>query len=997
MLHRIWFRFGVALFAAAFVPLAILLFSSYMEIRNGLARQVQDHLFYNARIIAANVEARIVRSRSMLHILAESSVISGGAGLSRAAIENEMKRVQTYFGTFDDLTLVNANGKVLASTTYDYEGDWLGQSWFLRARDGKEALGRAHLSIERKTSIAEMCIPVRRHMDRVLCGRLPLQAGQSAGEAEAPPFSIGDALLGTPPAGEYMEVFLVNERGRILVHRKPQRVFELLPPEHQLRALLATGGGRLWVKSGRAAFYGVAFIPDATHMMAERWAVVVAASAAEALAPLAGYYGGMIVAGLFALVLAVLLAVIFGRSLTVPIRLLVRAVDRLATGDLSARVLVTGSHELAMLGRRFNEMAGDLTEAMQRIRESEQRFRTLVETVDEGIWAVDQKGTILHANPGLERMCGIEGMLGGAVPSYLEIVEPREASITELIDPPVPTQEMLWRTVGGREIWVIYAARRLAQAGRGETATFAVITDITERKSMEHQLARYSQNLERMVEERTNQLAEQSRRLEEALARAERADKSKGDYISRMSHELRTPLNSIMGFADLTLMGISGEAPEKVRRDMKIIKDSAQYLLKMINDILDATKIESGMLDLEIKDVDAAPLAACVLESIRGMVGAKDVTLHNEIPAEGCWVKADEIRLQQVFNNLFSNAAKYTDQGHIRLSAAPHGELCRFLVEDTGIGISAEDIPHIFEEFQQVKGTGREGSGLGLALVRLLVEKMGGHVWVESQKGVGSKFYFTLLVGKTQELLKRRKQRWVCAEPPSRVAVLAADPGAAEIIARELSSAHIARVEIVDARSAKQALAELRPEVVVLAPFSNNGDVFSALLALNEEESFREANPVLAAVDPAAGFGHALGFVDLMATPVTEECLRHLMSLFDRRPRRLLLAQDRFDEAVQTSNLLRRYEIEVVKAFTLADSLELLENVLFDCAMIDITLGLGEGLVLLDKLRQRFSHVPAIVLVPRQISDELRGRLNDVVRRRWPWTKLTAEMLYQRV
>ncbi len=992
MLGRIGFRIGLILFAAAFVPLAALLFTSYVEIRNGLAAQIQEHILYNARIIAGTIESRIARSQAMLRVLCQSRVIANSRSMSRTQLEEELQRIQLLAGTFDDMTLLSPNGNVLASTTYDYQGEWSGQSWFLKARDGNDVLGRAHFILNKRMSAAEMCVPVRPGLDKVLCGRLPLQTRQD-GEP-GPQYSVGQVLSATPMS-DYIHAFLLNEKGRVLVHPDERWLYELLPPQDQLRTLLAAGGGRLWVREGRGVFYGVAFVHDQSGMMDERWAVVVAASSPEALAPLRSYYHGMGIAALFGLFLAVALAVYLARGLTVPIRRLVNAVTRLAGGDLSARVEVRGSHELAALGRHFNDMAEDLALAMQRIRDSEQRFRTLVETAGEGIWALDQNGDILHANPSLERMCGVEAMQGHNVGDYLEVLEPHHASTRELIDPPVPSLEMKWRTSAGKEIWVIYAARRLEQNGQRGTETFAVITDITERKSMEHQLARYSQNLERMVEERTAQLAEQSHRLEEALGRAEKADRSKSDYLSRMSHEIRTPLNSIMGFADLTLMGISGDIPEKVRHDVKIIKDSAQYLLKMINDILDAAKIQAGMLDLEIGDIDAGPLVERIVESMQGVATKKGLVLKNDIPSTSLWIRADEMRFQQILNNLLSNALKYTDQGQVTLTAVPDGDWWRFVVEDTGIGIAEKDLPHIFEEFRQIKGTGREGSGLGLALVRLLVEKMNGRVWAESTYRVGSRFYFVLPAGKASEGMRQKKYKWLESRPPARVAILAANPDVADFLSRELLLAGVAQVEKLSMFEAARSLVTFEPEVIVVAPFGEGQDVWGTLPALVEERSFRRANPVLVNMNLSTGQGFVLGLADILGTPVTENGLAGLLELYDQQPRRILLAQDRFEEAVQTSSLLRRQEIEVVKAFTITDTMELLENVVFDCLLVDVTMGNGQGVALLERVRQRAAHVPLVMLVPTQGQEELRRVLANAADS-WPTVRLTGDLLYCR-
>jgi signal transduction histidine kinase len=250
------------------------------------------------------------------------------------------------------------------------------------------------------------------------------------------------------------------------------------------------------------------------------------------------------------------------------------------------------------------------------------------------------------------------------------------------------------------------------------------------------------------------QLQETNAELEAARAAALEAKNFRGQFLANMSHELRTPLNAIIGFSETMLnfpmMYDNQELPEAYRNDMNQIFTSGKHLLQLINDILDLSKVDAGKLDLEIERVDLETVFKGALSTAVGLVGDKPIKLLRDYPANLPPVRGDSLRLRQVILNLLSNAAKFTDHGSVTLGARPQEDGTVLVwVQDTGIGISAQDMDKIWEEFRQ--GTsgrrkGRAGSGLGLAISRQLLNLMGGRIWAESTLGQGSKFSFTLPV-----------------------------------------------------------------------------------------------------------------------------------------------------------------------------------------------------------------------------------------------------------
>jgi signal transduction histidine kinase len=242
-----------------------------------------------------------------------------------------------------------------------------------------------------------------------------------------------------------------------------------------------------------------------------------------------------------------------------------------------------------------------------------------------------------------------------------------------------------------------------------------------------------------------------NRRLREANSEIREADRLKSEFVATISHELRTPLNTIIGFAKFMIKGGAGPLTDLQRTDLSAIYSSGQHLLNLVNDILDLSKIEAGKISLEKQLLDFHALSAGIMSSAIALIGDRPIELREEIEPDLPPVWADRQRVRQVILNLISNAAKFTDHGQITLKArlvrdedSPH-VLCA--VEDSGIGIRQEDISTVFEAFRQVDSSSArraQGTGLGLPISRRLVELQGGHMWVESEYGVGSTFYFTL-------------------------------------------------------------------------------------------------------------------------------------------------------------------------------------------------------------------------------------------------------------
>lgn len=241
-----------------------------------------------------------------------------------------------------------------------------------------------------------------------------------------------------------------------------------------------------------------------------------------------------------------------------------------------------------------------------------------------------------------------------------------------------------------------------------------------------------------------------SEEQEKTIEQLKEVDRLKSEFLTSMSHELRTPLNSIIGFADVLLQGIDGDLNDMALNDIRLIYNSGQHLLALINDILDISKIEAGMMELVREPLDMKEIVYDVLAASNSLVKDKPVKIVIDVADNLPPVFADKLRLNQVLLNLASNAAKFTHQGSITIQANLNEEMpdkMRIAIIDTGIGIAPDKINTIFDRFRQAdSSTTRQygGTGLGLAICKQLVEMHGGELKVASQVGQGSEFYFSI-------------------------------------------------------------------------------------------------------------------------------------------------------------------------------------------------------------------------------------------------------------
>jgi PAS domain S-box-containing protein len=351
------------------------------------------------------------------------------------------------------------------------------------------------------------------------------------------------------------------------------------------------------------------------------------------------------------------------------------------------------------------------------IRESQQRLSLLVQQSPVAVIEWDTQFEVVDWNPAAETIFGFaKEEAVGRHAAGLIIPEAAKAAVDEvwanlltLKGGDRSTNENL--TKDGRTITCEWFNTPLTNDAGEVFGVASLVLDITERQQAEKAIVQ--------------------------------GDRLKSEFLANMSHELRTPLNSILGYTDVLLMGLDGDLDEEVTTDLEAIHENSQHLLNLINDILDLAKIEAGRMTIELGDVDVAELLAEVKKTSAGLLVNKEIEMVVDVKEKLQKIVADYHRVYQVINNLVSNSVKFTEKGEITLRAFAEGDEMVLQVEDTGIGISQEDLDEIFEEFTQADTSStrqHEGTGLGLTITRRLVQMHGGKIEVTSELGKGSTF-----------------------------------------------------------------------------------------------------------------------------------------------------------------------------------------------------------------------------------------------------------------
>jgi PAS domain S-box-containing protein len=452
---------------------------------------------------------------------------------------------------------------------------------------------------------------------------------------------------------------------------------------------------------------------DCEHLLQLNQRAMLAKSEAAAGVAQLWFYRTLLIAGTL-VTAGVILAFFLSNRIVEPLRQLTATTTRIAAGDLDAKVTVDSHDEVGVLATEYNRMAERIRELrnsdLGKLIVAQQTTEAAIDSLYDPVIVTDEDGRVTKLNPAAEEVFGPEQQNSGKHVGELA----RDGRIASAVAEALASQQPV--------------------AGEGMSQVLPLAVD----------------GSERAFRVRTTPMRDTAKHLLGAVTLLEdithlrEIDRLKSEFIATASHELRTPLTSVQMGVYLLLEGATGELNEKQVEVLSACREDCERLDKLMRDLLDLSRIEAGESQPQLVPLNLRNLIVNEAEELGPQVETRGLAFRVDVPTDLPPVLADQSQIGRVITNLVINAIRYTKQGEISVSAARRGRYVAVSVSDSGMGIPAEYLSHIFDKFVQVPGAPTGGAGLGLAISRLIVEAHGGQIRAQSELGHGSSFQFTL-------------------------------------------------------------------------------------------------------------------------------------------------------------------------------------------------------------------------------------------------------------
>jgi len=639
---------------------------------------------------------------------------------------------------------------------------------------------------------------------------------------------------------------------------------------------------------------------------------------------------------------------------------------------------------------RIREWIGFCADITDR-KQAEAHYRTLFDTMAQGVVYQDATGRVITANPAAEHIFGLApdrsrddspplaSPLGGDA-AWVAVREDG-APLPSEEQPPVvalrtgqPVRDVvvgLRRPDEGAYRWLRVTSVPLDPSAAGAPRqVYTIADDITERKLAREELAR-------------------------AKEAAEEANQAKSQFLANMSHELRTPLNAVIGYSEMLQEEAGDLGAADLVPDLERIHTAGKALLSLVNDVLDLSKIEAGRMDLYLETFDVAAMIADVTGTVAPLVDKKDNALEVDVAPDAGSMRADLTKVRQTLFNLLSNAAKFTERGTISLSvarAAMDGrDWLTFRVSDSGIGLTTEQIGKLFQPFTQAdESTTRKfgGTGLGLTITRRLCQLMGGDIAVESTPGQGSTFTITLPADVEAQAAARDQDQDdapTAVETASRNLVLVVDddPIVHDLMTRYLGKEGFRTVAASNGEQALRLARELRPIAITLDAMMPRMDGWAVLEALKSDSRTADIPVIMLSMVDDKNLGYALGASAYLTKPVDRERLAAALGKYrgGQPGETALIVEDDPTIRTQLRRVLESEGCAVVAVATGREALDRLAGMTPDVILLDLMMPEMDGFRFAEELRGRaeWRAIPVIVMTGKDLTEADRTRLNGHV------------------
>ncbi len=634
----------------------------------------------------------------------------------------------------------------------------------------------------------------------------------------------------------------------------------------------------------------------------------------------------------------------------------------------------------------------------QRLRDQQFYTRSLIESNIDALMTTDPRGIITDVNKQMEALTGCtrDELIGAPFKKFFTDAIRAEAGIRRVLDErKVTNYELTARARNGTLTVVSYNATTFHDRDGSLQGVFAAARDVTVLKRFEHA-------------------------LQQKNAELEEASRMKSEFLANMSHELRTPLNAIMGFSEVLRDGMMGQMTDQQRGFIGNIFSSGQHLLALINDILDLSKVEAGKMTLELEPVQVSALFVNSLSIIREQAMARRIRLSMDAIEELGTIQADARKVKQIVYNLLSNAVKFTPEGGqvtVRAGRVPRAEVgqpsgtwagrsfpladnefaefLKFSVTDSGIGISPEGLMRLFSPFSQIdSGLARkfEGTGLGLAMVKLLAELHGGTVAVQSAVGEGSCFTAWLpLRAPGEGALTSAKvpgAPGIEALAGARTALVVEDDfNAADLIRLQLEAEGFKVLHAASAEAALVCAAQQPLSLITLDIVLPDMDGWEFLGCIKQVPPLMHIPVVIISIVADRNRGFALGAAAIMQKPMSRHELSEalveigLLPLLRGQTLKVLVVDDDPMAVELIAVGILGLASTVLRAHGGREAIAVARQELPDVIVLDLMMPDVNGFDVVEALSQHHdtARIPIIVVTAKQITAEDRARLSAYV------------------
>ena len=643
--------------------------------------------------------------------------------------------------------------------------------------------------------------------------------------------------------------------------------------------------------------------------------------------------------------------------------------------------------------RALRNVMSENEAAVARLSTSENNLRTIVDTVPVGIlFAEAPSGRLVSRNKRLDEIVGVSTGAPRSIAEYGEWtafhadgrrVEPKEYPVARIIAHEVDSAslEMQYQRRDGSRIWIAIVATAMRDGVGRLTGAVAAVSDIDERMRAEAARAQLTAELSRRTDE-----------AEAAMEAAEAANRAKSAFLANMSHELRTPLSAVIGYTELLEEELQDLGETGMMTDLGKIKSNAKHLLGLINDVLDLSKVEANKMEIFVETLDVEAFVRDAAATVGALVRTKANTLTLELDDALGTMRSDPVKLRQCLYNLLSNACKFTENGQITLRVrreADGGDWLVFAVEDTGIGMTPEQLQRLFQRFTQADETTTRkfgGTGLGLAFSRAFAKLLGGDIGVTSREGHGTCFTLRVpadaLDGRAEPVEHHDIGGDHAGGADALVLVVDDEASQRDLLTRFLRKQNFSVRTANDGRTALVLARALKPRVILLDVMMPELDGWAVLQALKADVETADLPVVMVSFVAEPGLSVALGAADAVPKPIDWQRLKRVLERFRDVGGEVLVVDDDRDTRYRLRTMLEKNGWTVQEAGDGAEALERMETARPQMILLDLTMPMMDGFVFLDRLRAipGCADIPVVVLSARDISVAERERLANADR-----------------